>query len=442
MRTPAWLPAVTAQINQVVGHGSVCLAFSGGLDSHVLLHIIVHHCAALPIKVVHVHHGLQNEADDWAQHCADVCKQYGCQFVLHKVNINCQGNTEAEARQLRYQALRKESQDDCVLLTAHHADDQAETVLLQLLRGSGPQGLAAMPYCQSNLGTLHLRPLLCVSRQELLAYAKLHHLSWQDDPSNQDTHYRRNFLRHKVMPALKEVWPSYQTTLSRSATLMAESADILLDMARIDGEKSIDDKRQLSVHALGKLSIARQFNLLRYWLKETGCPTPQRKHLSEIIKNMLGASPDSQPQVCWDNVEVRRFQDKLSWQYQTGFDNTWSVVWNMQKPLCLPADLGVLEVSDESDSNFFLPQPSPGCVVRVGFRQGGESIVLPKRGRQSLKKLMQAWGVPPWLRDRIPLIFYDDILQCVVGYASSQVQSQSEKKQIGVSWQVKEVLLS
>ena len=292
------------------------VAYSGGVDSHVLLHALtsLRPLPGMEVGAVHVNHGLQADAGHWQAHCREVCRDLDIPFIAQQVDGRAAAgeSPEAAARQARYRALREWLPPGHCLLTAQHLDDQAETLLLQLLRGSGVRGLAAMPPLAA-FGEGHLlRPLLDYPRASLLAYARQHGLKWIEDPSNTDTGLDRNYLRHHILPVLRERWPAMSETLARSAGHCAEAADLLADLGMQDITiLSQDTLETLSVAGLRKLPPARRRNALRHWIVQRGGTAPSAAVLSRVNDDILGSRADAQPCVRFGHHELRRYRDRL-----------------------------------------------------------------------------------------------------------------------------------
>ncbi|MGE5155518.1 MAG: tRNA lysidine(34) synthetase TilS, partial [Bdellovibrio bacteriovorus] len=310
---PEHLPALLAPF---AGVPRLWIAFSGGLDSACLLHAAstVRQRLPGPLGAVHVDHGLHADSPRWSEHCRQVCDTLGVPLVIRRVAVDrAPGKSlEAAARAARYGALADRLGPGELLLTAHHQDDQAETLLLALLRGSGPEGLAAMPLV-SDLGPGRLvRPLLGVPRAALEAYARDQGLSWVEDPSNRVLAFDRNFLRRCVLPILRERWPAASATLSRSAAHCAEALE-LVEAAAEDTLRGLAGSRfgTLSLPALGRLEPPRARAALRLWLKRLGLPRPDRAHLGRILTEVLPARADANPLVAWCGCEVRRYRGDL-----------------------------------------------------------------------------------------------------------------------------------
>ena len=392
------------------------VAYSGGVDSHVLLHLCV--AAGLPVRAAHVHHGLQAQADDWVTHCQSVCDALGVELSVQYVDAAPgQGDSpEAAARAARYAALDAALQAGEVLLLAQHKNDQAETVMLQLLRGAGAAGLSAMPQCSvTQSGKPMLRPLLGFTRQQIENYAQSHRLHWINDPSNQDTRYRRNALRQQVMPQIEAHFPQAVEALHRVAQQQQQSRELLDELARIDLANCIATQpRQLRVSRLRKLSSHRRFNLLRYWLHSQHT-RPNRDCIAQIERTVMEAAEDATPVVGWNGFEVRRFGDAL---YLLNRDETRPVRevydWRPGQTLLISPLNMQLQIADNIPGGLdraLLQQP-----LQLRFRRGGESIRPQGRAHhQSLKKWFQQAQVPPWRRQRIPLLYHGDELVAIVG---------------------------
>lgn len=418
----------------------IWIAYSGGVDSHVLLHATAQLRPQLPnieIHALHIHHGLQPQANEWVQHCYQVCEQLQipCHICYVKVLQQSGESLEASARHARYHAFIKNLAPEDILLIAQHADDQAETVLLQLLRGAGVDGLAAMPRWNV-LGQGHLlRPLLDYTREQIMAYAQQANLQWIEDSSNSDLRFERNFLRLQVMPTLKQRWQSISQSLGRVAQHQAEAQTLLHFLAEQDlqicqGSAS----HQLSIKALLNLPVERQANLIRYWLKKLELTIPSTVKLHRILTEVLTAHQDRQPLVQWRGAEVRRFRGQLYAmpnlpQIQEFTKITWSPQIQMNLPLgCLQAKL----LKSKGIASQYAP-------LEVRFRQGGESCFLHGH-HHSIKKLLQTIELPTWLRPFIPLIFFEDTLIAIptIGVCEA-FQAQPDEEGWEVIWSFPEI---
>lgn len=401
------------------------VAFSGGVDSQVLLQLL----AKLPrnatqLKAVHIHHGLSSNADVWQQHCEQVCAALTIPLQVIKVDAHpAKGQSpEAAARQARYQAFRELITTGEVIVTAHHQDDQAETLLLQLFRGAGIKGLAAMPASSSlGAGTL-IRPLLASTRAAIVCYAQQQQLQWIEDESNSNHRFERNYLRQVVMPHLQQRWPAITAVLARTASHCAQTIALIDEVSHQDLITVQGSERNiLSIQRLLQLSTARLHHVLRYWLEVLLLPLPSTQQLQKLISNVLLSSPTANPKLSWANVNIRRYRDSLyALQQDEAKFSKVAISWDAKAPLTLPNQLGVLHA-----------QLQPGAGIRpdvftqslqIKFRQSGERChPVGRQGSHPLKKLFQEWGVPPWQRDTIPLLYAEDQLVAVIGYCVCQL---------------------
>ena len=416
------------------------VAYSGGCDSTVLLHAMSTLVADRSVTAIHVNHGWHDNAEHWACHCQANAQAWGltCQ-VLTMVAHGAPGrNREAVARVARYALLQQQLAPGEMLLTAHHREDQAETLLLQMLRGAGANGLAAMPlWAPCGEGAWHGRPMLQMDRAALREYASHYDLNWIEDPSNSNTHFDRNYVRHRLWPTLSERWPSVATTLSRVASLQAENSQLLAEVAAQDLTAVAGEPlHTVSLPKLLSLSRARQRNVLRHWLAQCGLPAPAEVHLTAIERDVVLAREDATPRVTWPGACVQRYRTTL---YATPplqrHDATVRISWDMKMPLHLAHGMGTLQVSPVHGGGLktVFCHTAP---LTVRFRIGGERCrPLGSAHTRELKKLFQEWGVPPWLRSRTPLIFIGEQLAQVVGYTVCEFfAAQGKEPGLLVEW--------
>lgn len=409
---------IAAQLAPLLPAGSkLLLGLSGGMDSVVLLHIL-HRLAPqldFTLSAIHVHHGISPNADAWARFCAELCSRYGIPLKIKHVDIaplkEAHG-IEASARKLRHAAF---AENACrYLALAHHADDQAETLMLQLLRGAGLRGVSAMPFMREQGGQLLLRPMLECSRSELHAYARQHALQWMEDESNADDRYPRNFLRHRLFPLLAERFPAWRDTLGRSAQHFAEAAGILDEVALADGA----GEQLLAVAKLETLSYTRGKNLLRHYLHRQGAPMPQEAQMDDMLRQLTSARDNADVCVNFGGWQVRRYRGLIHvMQALPAFDPTLHLDWNGEATLYWPPLQRELHFTAATGQGISLTRLSRGRIT-LRLRSGGETLrPHPLAARRSMKNLLQAHGVPPWQRERLPLLFCGDELVCVVGVA-------------------------
>jgi len=424
---------VVDEIVELAAGKRVWVAYSGGVDSHVLLHLLAksEHPQLENLAAIHIDHGLNHDSPKWTQHCADISTGLNIDFLSLKVtvkNIESVG-MEAAAREARYQALQNALTEKDFLLTAQHQQDQAETLLLQLFRGAGPKGLSAMASHFMLGETETIRPLLNDSQTDILNYAQEHNLQWIDDPSNVETRWNRNYIRHELWPDIIKRWPSAAQTISRSAEHCAETSELLDDLAEQDLALLEVDKTSTSlpIKMLLTLSPARYRNALRHFFLWKKHLLPSSINLQRIIDEVCLAKQDSNPLVTWSGVEIRRYKDQLYVMSPLPSHNhNYSVEMDSFQDIRLE-DGRIIEWCKVEEDGLKLPISAK---ITLRFRQGGEQI-KPQGGEhhKSLKHLFQQWSIPPWQRDRIPLIFCDDKLVAVIGYCIDDLYSVSDGQQ-------------
>ncbi|MDH3620427.1 MAG: tRNA lysidine(34) synthetase TilS, partial [Gammaproteobacteria bacterium] len=391
------------------------IAFSGGLDSTVLLHAL--HATSeqhgVPLLAIHVDHGLHDDSGDWARHCESVATGLG---VCHRclsvaVQLESGQGPEASAREARYTALHGELRGGDWLLSAHHREDQAETLLINLVRGSGPAGIAGIGKLRPFGPGWLVRPLLDVERVELETYAAADGLQWVEDPSNQDRRFDRNFLRHEILPRLKARWPDIAARLQRSAQHASEASQLLANLAEIDLESLGGAPERLPIDALTALSSARQRNLLRHALRSLGLSTPTALQLRRILEEVIPAREDAQPLVSWPGAAVRRYRNALYLLPEKLEPAPESVPVSGSR-VAVGAGLG--ELVFEKSAGRGLAERVFAQGLRLAFRHGGEEFQpYGHRHTRKLKKLLQEEGVVPWMRDRLPLLYAGERLVAV-----------------------------
>ncbi|RYY04274.1 MAG: tRNA lysidine(34) synthetase TilS [Gammaproteobacteria bacterium] len=400
------------------------VALSGGLDSSVLLHALVALKLPVTFHALHINHQISPNANDWEQHCNAFCAQLNVPFSAVKVKvINSGRGIEDAARDARYAVFKDHVKAGDYLLTAHHADDQSETLLLRLMRGTGPRGLAAM--AQSRVlgdGTLH-RPLLNFTRAELEEYASAHHLRWVDDESNSDDDYDRNFLRNQVMPLLRERWPRFAQKWQQTAELCASNEALIEELAAQDlmlanhGSEFIGTS--ISLAYLQSLSMARRQNLLRHWLRSGQLSIPEQHHFIQIEQQIILGREDAQTQVNFGEVSLRVHCNRLFALPLSDLSRLTTIpsepatfILSDKLSLALPTSKALVFDWKEISQLPLLKADLPNLNIR--FRQGGERCQPTGRAHsQTLKKLLQEYDVAPWLRDSLPLIYSGDQLVAV-----------------------------
>lgn len=415
--SPQALGRVLIERLKLPANARLKVAYSGGVDSHVLLHALARLRATtgFALAAVHVDHGLQPRSREWSGHCVRIGADLGVPCAVERIEVGTGAGEglEAAARRERYAALARHVGTDEVLLTAHHLDDQAETVLLQLLRGAGVHGLSAMPELAPFGAGLHARPLLGFTRAQLAAYARAEGLHWIEDLSNFDTRHGRNLIRTRVLPVLKERWPQAAQQLARTARHAAEAAALLDELAQADLD-ACHHGAALWIPALLRLPAGRRRNALRRWIRARGFRAPSAATLERILAQTQAAPRTRHAAIRWPEAQVRRYRDALLLLPAGGRpDPGLRRAWDGKAPLEIP-ELGLrLRLVEAIGSGLARARLGPAALT-VRLRRGGEACRLPGRAhRHRLKKLLQAAGVPPWERERLPLLYVGDELAAV-----------------------------
>ncbi|MDU9402495.1 tRNA lysidine(34) synthetase TilS [Pseudomonas sp. zfem004] len=428
---------LAAQLSPWLNAPAWYIAFSGGLDSTVLLHLLAdyaRHHPAPPLRAVHVHHGLQAAADAWPAHCKTVCDALGIELEVICVQVAPGASLEQAARDARYTAFEKLLAPGAVLFTGQHRDDQAETLLFRLLRGAGLRGLSAMPEARP-LGQGGLvRPMLKLSREQLQAYARSKGLVWVDDPSNTDTTFARNYLRGEVLPLLRQRWPQAEANLARSAEHLGEALGLLDELAAADLATACGNAPlpwlgldSLDLATLAALSPARQRNALQYWLGRR-TRLPDSRHWAGW-NDLRDAAADARPVWRLTDGELQRSHGRIwwlsgEWQRTPSAQPAWQ---DPTQPLALPGN-----------GHVRLAAQSTAAGLRIAYRQGGEVLELPGRGRRDLKRLLNELQVPHFVRPRLPLLYQGERLLAVanlpeLGAANCQLHWQPPTSVQGLS---------
>ena len=403
---PRWLRARLAALLPTFPDGALCVAYSGGLDSTALLAALAGG-ARLHLRALHVNHGLHPGACAWSAHCQTFARRLGVPLKIVSVQVPRKrgASLEAQARDARYAAFARELGAGETLLTAHHADDQLETVFLQLLRGAGVAGLAAMPQLTPFASGWLARPLLESSRAELAAWVAKRGLAWSEDATNADERLDRNYLRRQVLPRIHARWPACARAVARSARHAAQAQRLLEEVGRADVNKAADGAA-LSVRVLRALPAERRANALRVWIGAAAWPLPDARRLAELAGPLLDARADANPALFWSSVVARRHADRLEIHPIPAAaplgELTWA--WRTAPELSLPADLGTLALEPDARGPIDLALLPDELTVRS--RRGGERL-RPRSGGPSraLKTLLQEAKVPLAERARLPLIF-------------------------------------
>lgn len=405
--------------------GPLLLALSGGLDSSLLLYLLIKAGLGPRLSAVHVDHQLQAASQGWSRFCQTLADEHGIELVIEQVAVDSAEGVEAGARDARYGALLPLARaKGATLVMAHHRNDQAETVLFRLLRGAGVQGLSAMGEHSKQQDVALWRPLLGLSRESLERWGAALSLRWREDPSNQDQSLRRNYLRHAILPALRDRWPGADATLARAADHMAEASELLHEIALQDADQLGVAGAVLPLTDLPGLSLARQRNVLRWWLQQNRATAPSAAVLEQVRALHLAAG-DSQARVEWGGYAVRLYQGALYLAQRDTFQ-PWqgAVSWPEGAP---PPALPHWHWTQQPEEGAVWVVRPPGDLQ---LRPLSGSLVVRRNGlHQQIKELWRAAGVPPWQRRQWPLLFRNGEVVSVplVGLADGQKPDHSER---------------
>ena len=405
------------------------VAFSGGVDSRVLLELAAQYAQThgIECRAVHVHHGLSDNADHWAEQCQTWCDTLSVSLVIERVSLDIDNGESVEklARDARYQAFQQHIRQGDVLVTGQHIDDQLETFLLALKRGSGPKGLSSMAQVMPFGDAFIMRPMLLVTRAGIEEFARNMGLTWVEDESNQDLRFDRNFIRHQVTSTLTERWPSFREAVSRSAQLCAEQELLLDELLESHFQKALSssESQSLSIEALSQHSDLLRARLLRMWLSHCKQPMPSQKQLKLIWDEVVCAQADANPKLVLNDIEVRRFNHQLYLVRETKDLSDWQSALSMGDNLVLPDGLGEIHLktvlSGSASNNRGVQSFSlikTNGTLRVIFNPEGLSAHPVGRGHsRKLKKLFQEYQVPSWLRRRTPILMDGDRVIAVLG---------------------------
>lgn len=396
----------------------IVLALSGGVDSRLLLALLARYKQAYSVRclAVHVHHGLSDNADVWAEQCQQWSQLVGIECVVERVQLSSAGQSLEEcAREARYHALSQHVSSGDVLITGQHSDDQLETFLLALKRGSGPKGLSAMAGAMPWRNGMIVRPLLSVSRDKIEFAAKTLQLEWVEDESNQDTRFDRNFIRHQVAPILRQRWPYIHTSVQRSAELCAEQEALLNELLSEQLQTLLTDDGSLSIEGLASKSERVRMQLLRMWFANAKLRMPSRDHLALIWQQVALAVDDANPELNLGHVTVRRFAQRLYQVMPVRKISDWHAPLSANHELELPDDIGFIHLAAHSEGEVNLTDAQLTQLSVIFNPEGLTAHPVGRGHSRKLKKLFQEYAIPSWLRRRTPIIMCEGEVVAVMG---------------------------
>jgi len=420
-----------------------CIAFSGGVDSTVLLHVMKNIIdEKSQIRAIHINHNIVDNSKAWTKTCKSICKNFGIDIEIISLELTHNGyGLEAAARDERYERLKEKLYENEYLLTAHHEEDQMETVFLRMARGTGLDGLQGINEKYSFGKGIIFRPMLEVSKASVMDYAKEHQLKWVEDSSNQDTHFDRNFLRKKIIPQFRERWPSIASSVSRLSQLSAQNIKILNQIAEED-IGPMANMNELPLAILLDKSFERVNNILRYIIIANGMSIPSMKTLQNGLKEMLDPETDKSV-IAWKGYCIRKYKNNLYFLSNSVLEPNQvdvRIPWEIGKTVNLGENIGTIEATFIHGDGLSIEKCKNK--LTISYRQGGE-LIKPTGHRinKSLKNLFQENQILPWMRDKIPLIYYQDELVSVADlwFNQNYVASQNEAGFV-VNWHKKMII--
>ena len=441
-KTSSALDIIERQIKPLLPN-KFCIAFSGGMDSTVLLHVMKNIIdEKSQIRAIHINHNIVDNSKVWTRTCKSICKNFGIDIEIISLEVTHNGyGLEAAARDERYKKLKEKLYENEYLLTAHHEEDQMETVFLRMARGTGLDGLQGINEKYSFGEGIIFRPMLEVSKTSVMDYAKEHQLKWVEDSSNQDTHFDRNFLRKKIIPQFRERWPSIASSVSRLSQLSAQNIKILNQIAEED-IGPIANMNELPLAKLLDKSFERANNMLRYIILANGMSIPSMKTLQDGLKEMLDPETDKSV-IAWKDYCIRKYKNHLYFLSNSDLEPNKvdvRIPWEIGKTVNLGENIGSIEATFIHGDGLSIEKCENK--LTISYRQGGELIKpIGHRINKSLKNLFQENQILPWMRDKIPLIYYQDELVSVADlwFNQNYVASQNEAGFV-VNWHKKMII--
>ena len=416
---------------------NICVAFSGGMDSIVLLHAVNNLLdGQSKIRAIHIDHNIVNNSNELAQSCKKICKNYGIDLEIIALKIKHKGfGIEAAARDDRYKMLKEKLQENEYLLTAHHEDDQMETIFLRMARGTGLNGLQGINEKYPFGKGIIFRPMLTANKKSVMEYAKEHQLKWIEDPSNQDTYFDRNYLRKKIIPEFRERWPSIATSVSRLSQLSAQNIEILNQVAEED-IGVIENMNELPLSKLHEKSFERANNIIRYMILANGMNIPSMMTFQNGLRRILENNNDKSV-IEWKGCSIRKYNNNLYFLDNKDIEPNKvdvKIPWELEKKINLGSNIGSIEATFIHGHGLSIQKCKNK--LTISYRQGGELIKpVGHNMKKSLKNLYQENKILPWTRDKIPLIYCQDDLVSVADLWLNQNYMASQKEEgFFVNW--------
>ena len=418
----------------------VCLALSGGLDSMVLLHLMnVHLNGKYKIRAIHVNHNLNENSNDWSTFCKKQCSQLGIDLTIESIHPENNGSgLEASARDERYQVIKENLTQNELLLTAHHKDDQLETILFRIFRGTGINGLRGIVHYKDDKSHIILRPLLHYSRADLEGYAAANKIKWIEDDSNEDTSFDRNYIRNLLVPKIKERWSRAEESAHRLSIIAAENYELLNELALEDLSQE-SDLDSVGIDCFDSHSIPRIKNMIRFLIEKNDMDMPSMHILNSGLIDLIN-DDEKTSEIKWGNFVIRRFNKRLYFLNKTvamPLIPPDKITWSIHQSIDLHYPIGSLETDFSNGSGISLDKCSEN--LQIKFRKGGEKISLGiKKTPKTLKDFFNEKKILPWTRDKIPLIYDDQHLICIGDFwINDDFIANKKERSFAIQWNTK-----
>ncbi|QCI26647.1 tRNA lysidine(34) synthetase TilS [Buchnera aphidicola (Thelaxes californica)] len=421
---------------------SFLILYSGGIDSSVLLHLIIKLKKIYTLKknkfrVLHINHKIQSKSYSWYQHCKKECQKYNINLIYKEINQKIQekSNTEEKARKARLKIIQKILQPKEIIITGHHLNDQCETLLLALTRGSGIDGLSGMKECSYMFHNILLRPLLNVPKKKIYQYAIENNIKWIEDSSNFDIHYNRNFLRKKIIPLIENKWPNFIYSCYKTSQLFHQNKFLIEYFIKNIYKKYLNSDLSLNIKFINKYNIEIHNIILRKWFFLHIKKMPTTHQLNKLYFEVIKNKKKNNPIMLIKNYEIQKYKQNIYFFINNYNIKNTSMIWN--KPyniLKLPLQIGYISKKNvKNKTNIFPPAPLNNQIVKINFFLKKKMLFIYQKKHTTIKKMWQKFNIPPWQRNKIPLLFYDDEFIGAIGLFYTK-QNQINKKNWEIHW--------
>lgn len=426
---------------KIIKYKKFLLGYSGGIDSTVLLYklIEIKKKYKIQIRAIYIDHQIHLESKKWGLHCKKICKKNNIPFIYKKIFLNIKKkNIEAQARHKRYKMFHKNLKPKEILLTGHNLNDQCETLLLAIKRGSGPKGLSGIAHKKKFFNNYIIRPLLNFSRKKIKKWAQLKKIEWIEDKSNQDISYERNFLRHQIIPLFVQKWKYFLKSCLRTTKLIYTEHQLLKKFIQPILKKNLFQKNILKISDIKKMDKNIQFFIIRKWIHLQGMKMPTLKFLKSILKNIIYNKKKINPKIKFQNYEIWNYRNKLILKKSTSDIKKYIIFWhNIKKKLILPKKNGYLKIKNKNTKKDVLNVRAPKKKQLVNIRfDTDQKIQVSKKIKKfkKIKELFNTFKIFPWKRKKIPLLFYDNKFISAIGIFSTQEKYNINCKKISITW--------